>query len=186
MGGTIVGRMRWRALDREGEDSCTLTRLDGGWMLVGHARFHDASGWAALDYVVRCGPDWTTNSADISGIQGDARVGLCILRIGSDWQVNDVLQPQVAGATDIDLGFTPATNLMPLRRLPQIGRLPCRVAWLRDPTGRIEPLDQTYTRQRGGVVLYHAEQTGLTTQLRVNEQGFVTSYPGFWKARTLA
>ncbi len=182
MSGTVLCRMRWRALDREGEDSCTLTRLAGGWMLVGHARFHDANGWAALDYVIRCGPDWTTTSADITGSHGDLRVALRMKRTGAAWQMNGVLQPQVAGATDIDLGFTPATNLMPLRRMPQIGRLPCRAAWLPAPTGAPEPLDQVYTRQRGQVVQYHATQTDYTTQLRVNEHGFVTLYPGLWEA----
>ncbi|WP_146584676.1 putative glycolipid-binding domain-containing protein [Puniceibacterium confluentis] len=183
MSGTVISRMRWRALDRGGEDNCALTHLDGGWMLVGHARFHDDLGWAALDYVIRCGPDWTTNSADITGTHGETRVALRVVRTGAAWQVNGILQPQVAGATDIDLGFTPATNLMPLRRLPQIGRLPCRAAWLRVPTGAVEPLDQTYTRQRGHIVQYHAEQTGHATQLRVNEHGFVTHYPGLWEVQ---
>ncbi len=183
MSGSIICRMRWRALDREGQDTCTLTRLDGGWMLVGHARFHDPAGWATLDYVIRCGQDWTTRSADITGSVGEARVALRVVRTGAAWQVNDVLQPQVAGATDIDLGFTPATNLMPLRRLPQIGRLPCRAAWLRQPTGTVEPLDQVYTRQRGQVVQYQAEQIAFQTQLRVNEHGFVSLYPGLWESQ---
>ncbi|SNR37644.1 putative glycolipid-binding domain-containing protein [Puniceibacterium sediminis] len=181
MSGTVICRMHWRALDREGEDSCTLTQLTGGWMLVGHAQFHHSHGWAALDYVVRCGPDWTTTSADITGNHGDTRVALRLVRSGAAWQLNGVVQPQVAGATDIDLGFTPATNLMPLRRLPDIGRLPCRAAWLRDPSGTVEPLDQVYTRQRGHVVQYRAEQTGYSTQFRVNEHGFVTQYPGHWE-----
>jgi hypothetical protein len=88
----------------------------------------------------------------------------------------------LAGARDIDLGFTPATNLMPLRRLPDVGRMATRAAWLREPGGGLTVLDQSYTRERGHLVSYHAEQTGFSTQLKVGPHGFITLYPGFWEA----
>ena len=34
-----------------------------------------------------------------------------------DWKLNDVPVPELAHCVDLDLGFTPATNLMQLRRL---------------------------------------------------------------------
>ncbi len=177
-----VATLHWRALDRSGEDSCRLSQLPSGWMLVGHARFGIDGDWSALDYVVRCDTDWHTTSADISGLHGGDKIALHVLHLGNDWTVNDAPQPQLAGAVDIDLGFTPATNLMPLRRLPDIGRMTVRAAWLRSPDLPLEPLDQTYTRARGGLVHYTAAQTGYQTQLKVNEHGFVTLYPDLWEA----
>ncbi|KMK65934.1 putative glycolipid-binding domain-containing protein [Puniceibacterium sp. IMCC21224] len=181
MTGTPIASLHWRALDREGEDTCRLVRLDAGWMLIGHARFRDGPNFAALDYVIRCGLDWLTSSADITGTFADASVSLRILRSGLHWTLNGAPQPDVQGATDIDLGFTPATNLMPLRRLPEIGRIATRAAWLRGTDAALSPLDQTYTRARGGLVEYSAEQTNYATQLVVNPQGFVTRYPGLWE-----
>ena len=177
-----MAKARWRALDRDGEDSCRLARLDAGWMLVGHARFRDARGWAALDYVIRCGDDWLTQSADITGTHGGADIALRLARCGQDWTLNDAQQPQVRGAEDIDLSFTPATNLMPLRRLPEVGRLTTRAAWLRLPGPRLDVLTQSYIRERGGLVAYEAEETGFHVQLRVDEHGFVVQYPGLWEA----
>ena len=98
------------------------------------------------------------------------------------WTLNGVPQPHLHGCEDVDFAFTPATNLMPLRRLPDIGRMTVRAAWLRSPDLPLEPLDQTYTRARGGLVHYTAAQTGYQTQLKVNEHGFVTLYPDLWEA----
>ena len=80
MNGETVATIHWRALDRDGEDKCRLARLDLGWMLVGHARFRDATGWSALDYVIRVGADWCTTSADITGDYGGEAVALRLAR----------------------------------------------------------------------------------------------------------
>ncbi|KUF10523.1 putative glycolipid-binding domain-containing protein [Pseudoponticoccus marisrubri] len=183
MSGETIATMQWRALDRDGEDKCRLARLGAGWMLVGHARFRDGTGWAALDYVVRTDGDWRTTSADISGEYGGGAVGWRLLRDPTGtWQLNDTAQPQLDGAEDVDLGFTPATNLMPLRRLPEVGRLSTRAAWLRLPGPQVGILTQSYTRERGGLVAYEARESGYRTHLAVDAQGFVTTYPGLWEA----
>lgn len=182
MSGQTVASVHWRALDHAGEDRCRLVQMAAGFMLVGHARYVDAGRDVALDYVVRCGADWLTESADVTGVFGGDPVALRILRGADGWQVNDRPQPGLGEARDVDLHFTPATNLMPLRRLPDVGRLEVRAAWLRDLSGTLEPLDQVYTRGRGDVVQYEAVQSEFTTQLQVGPDGFVTLYPGLWEA----
>ena len=177
-----IAKAHWRALDRDGEDTCRLVDAGAGWMLVGHARFRDGHGWAALDYVIRTDADWFTTSADITGDYAGETVGWHLARSGADWSLNDRLQPDLTGAEDIDLSFTPATNLMPLRRLPQVGRLSTCAAWLRLPGPLLSPLYQSYTRERGGLVLYEAEETDFKTHLKVDAHGFVTHYPGLWQA----
>uniref|UniRef100_A0A2A3JV73 Glycolipid-binding domain-containing protein n=1 Tax=Alloyangia mangrovi TaxID=1779329 RepID=A0A2A3JV73_9RHOB len=117
-----LATIRWRALDRDGEDKCRLARHEDGYMLVGHARFRDGTGWAALDYVVRCGPDWLTRSADVTGTAGGEEVRTRLTRQNGAWLLNGEEQPGLSDCTDVDFAFTPATNLMPLRRLPEVGR----------------------------------------------------------------
>ena len=182
MSGQTVTTAHWRALDRDGEDRCRLARMARGWMLVGHARFRDGTGWAALDYVLRCDEDWHTLSCDVTGTQGGGDVALRLERKGADWRLNDEPRPALAGALDVDLGFTPATNLMPVRRLPEVGALTGRAAWLRVPGPLLDPLHQTYRRERGGYIHYAARETGYSTHLAVDEHGFVLDYPGLWEA----
>lgn len=184
MTGHAVATARWRALDREGQDTCRLYRADHGWMLVGHARFRGGDGFTALDYVVRCDAEWHSISADVAGIQEGLEVNLRITRENQTWFLNEVAQPQVSGATDVDLSFTPATNLMPLRRLlasDQASEV-SRAAWLRYPQADLLPLDQTYGRTGvAGDFSYKAQQTGNASRLHIGESGFVTRYPGLWE-----
>ncbi len=184
MTGQTVATITWRALGREGRDTCRLARADHGWLLVGHARFHDSGGFAALDYVLRCTEDWQTLDADIAGTHGDDDVKLHIDHRQGAWRLNDTPQPGLEDAIDIDLSFTPATNLMPLRRLArqQDDALTTRAAWLNYPVLALAPLDQTYARTATyGQVDYTARQTRYATTLEVNDAGFVTAYPGLWQ-----
>jgi uncharacterized protein len=56
-----------------------------------------------------------------------------------------------------------------------------QAAWLRFPTFTLEPLAQTY--RRVGVQTYRYETLAgeFVKDLTVNDAGFVTHYPGFWK-----
>lgn len=174
----------WRALDREGEDTCRLSHASHGWLLVGHARFRDESGFAALDYVVRCDEGWHTLGADVAGVHEGREVRLRILREAGAWEVNGTAQEGLDGAADIDLSFTPATNLMPLRRLMASDGavLEPRAAWLRYPEAALAPLDQRYVATGlPDVFSYSAAQTGFATELTVHSSGFVTLYPGHWE-----
>lgn len=181
MTGETIATMHWRALDRDGEDKCRLARTGGGFMLVGHARFRDGQGWAALDYVVRLDEDWHSLGADVSGDYGGETVAWRLSREGGVWMLNDAALPGLEDAQDVDLSFTPATNTMPLRRLPEVGRLECTAAWLRLPGPKVSALTQSYTRERGGLVRYTAEETEYETHLAVDANGFVTLYPGLWE-----
>ena len=184
MSGETIATVQWRALDRDGEDKCRLARLDQGWMLVGHARFRDGNGWAALDYVIRVNDVWRTTSADVTGEHGGTPVAMRLVRESTGWTVNDEPRPDLNGAEDVDLSFSPATNLMPLNRLPEVGRLETTSAWLRFPGPTVSPLRQSYTRERGGMVRYTAEETGLETHLAVDGHGFITNYPGLWEVES--
>ncbi|MEO0773285.1 MAG: putative glycolipid-binding domain-containing protein [Pseudomonadota bacterium] len=176
-----VATARWRALDREGEDTCRLSQTGEGWILLGHARFRDELGIASLDYVVRCGPDWVTQSVDLAGQHEDREVRAKMVHDHGMWWIDDRKQNGVAGACDIDLSFTPATNLMPLRRLGTED-LHVSAAWLQYPCAKLVPLDQTYARtDLPNVVHYKAEQTSFATDITVDESGFVTRYPGLWE-----
>lgn len=92
----------------------------------------------------------------------------------------------VAGALDIDLGFTPVTNTLPIRRLAlAVGAsAPVQSAWLRFPELRFERLDQTYTRESELGFRYHATVGGQPFVARLDTDAFgrVLRYEGLWEA----
>jgi hypothetical protein len=95
--------------------------------------------------------------------------------------------PAVAGCVDLDLNFTPATNLMPLRRLdlPVGETAEVRSAWLEWPRGILSVLTQRYTRRSATEYDYEADLPGstkFTGVLRVEPRGWVLDYAGLWQA----
>ena len=89
--------------------------------------------------------------------------------------------PPVEGCIDVDLNFSPSTNLLPIRRLNLgIGdEATVRAAWLRFPTFTLEPLDQSYSRIAEN--RYQYKSASFTAEITVNEAGLVLEY-GVWKA----
>ncbi len=98
------------------------------------------------------------------------------------WLLNGIEQPQVAGCIDVDLNFSPSTNLLPIRRLQLRAGEDARVnaAWLRFPSFELERLSQVYRRLDESTYKYESS-TGFVAELQVNEAGFVTNYAGLWE-----
>lgn len=175
-----IATAHWRRLTGEGgTDRCTLSQVDQGWLLSGQAIWRENGADCALGYVVRCGPDWLSQSAEIVGSGPRGEVGLVLTRATEGWRLNGQLQPGTAGCLDLDFGFTPATNLMPLRRLRGAGPLAVVAAWLPDDHSALRPLEQSYRRSEAGEVLYASP--GFKAALIVDESGFVARYPGLWE-----
>jgi hypothetical protein len=88
-----------------------------------------------------------------------------------------------AGCLDIDLGFTPATNLIALRRLAlDVGHeADAPAAYLAFPELKLERLEQRYHRLTLDKYDYQAPSVGYVGTLEVSEVGFVTTYPGLWE-----
>ena len=177
--------MRWRRLDLPGHDEAQLRNEPESWQLEGHAEFvEDRNRWK-LGYTVRCTPDWTTTRATVKGHSDRGAIEASVVRsaIGG-WTLNGAAVPAVAGCTDVDLAFTPATNLLSLRRLElAVGQEAIVVAaWLTFPEFGLIPLRQRYRRTSKTTYDYEAPELPFAGILTVNPEGFVLDYAGLWRA----
>jgi uncharacterized protein len=173
----------WRRLDSPGHDACRLTRSGSGWRLEGAAVFAWRGRPCQLGYAVDCDALWQSRSAAIEGWLGADDVALRIERTeGGGWTLNGVHQPQAVGLIDLDLGFTPATNLLPIRRLAlAVGQaMPAPAAWLTFPPDRLTRLEQSYERLDQTRYAYRAPAFDYAAVLTVDSAGLVTDYPGLW------
>ncbi|HEX9089932.1 MAG TPA: putative glycolipid-binding domain-containing protein [Anaerolineales bacterium] len=175
----------WRAILLAGHEYCRLVSQEAQWQLNGIAVFTHERLPCRLDYTVTCDAAWRTLSANVKGWLGDTRVSTN-LTTGADqrWYINGVEQPQVFGCIDLDLNFSPSTNLLPIRRLglPIGARAEITAAWLKFPGFTLEPLPQQYTRVEENVYRYESGGDRFVAHLRVNPTGFVLDYPGIWLA----
>jgi hypothetical protein len=175
----------WRRLDAPGHDACRLLRHGGGWRLEGAAVFRCEDGPAALAYEVSCDAAWLTREGAVRGWVG-ARPILHRIERSPDgtWTWNGTEAPVLAGCLDLDLGFTPSTNLLSVRRAAlAVGEAAEGwAAWLDAPGGAVERLRQRYERRAADGYQYEAPRFGYAGLLQVRPSGFVTKYPGLWEA----
>jgi uncharacterized protein len=174
----------WRRLDKPGHEACRFFLHDSSWHVVGTAVFAHNAHPCRLDYVVVCDAAWHTVSGTVQGWVGDETIAIEVsVDAARRWWLNGTEYSTVAGSTDIDLNFSPSTNLLPVRRLElAIGQeAQVQAAWLRFPSFTLEPLDQRYRRL--DAVTYRYESAGgmFTTDLQVNAAGFVALYPHFFQ-----
>jgi uncharacterized protein len=173
----------WRRVDRPGHEAARLFQEGPRWHLEGTAVFLSDGQACRLDYVVVCGPDWRTLSGRVAGWIGTRLVKVEVAADAGRWRLNGADCPAVAGCVDLDLNFSPSTNLLPIRRLGlAVGaEATVRAAWLRFPSFALEPLDQLYRRTGGGTYRYESARGAFVADLRVDAAGFVTDYPGVWR-----
>ena len=177
----------WRKVDHPGHDSCRLFKLANGWRISGAAVFWDEGRPCHFHYDVSADAAWRTQSANVSGFLGKRAVDLRIRRTGgARWEVNGISKKTVTGCVDVDLGFTPATNLIALRRLSlKVGqRAEAPAAYLQFPQMRLVMLPQTYLRVGRAEYEYNAPTVGYAGTLRVLPSGEVTQYPGLFERLT--
>jgi hypothetical protein len=177
----------WRRLDLPGHEIGGVASRDDSWELFGTAIFAHERTPCKLDYIVVCDYGWRTRSARVSGMIGDREVNLGVsVDAGQRWRLNGTDCPAIAGCVDIDLGFSPSTNLLPIRRLAlNVGEeAGVRAAWLPFPSLVFEVLPQAYRREGERTYRYESGGGSFVRMLEVNAVGFVTSYPGLWQAES--
>lgn len=174
----------WRRLDHPGHESALLFSNNNSWHLHGTAVFLYNELHCRLDYQILCDSQWHTRSAQVAGWVGNRLIEHKLV-VDSDqhWFLNDEDSPQVAGCVDVDLNFSPSTNLLPIRRLRlSVGEeQEVRAAWLRFPGFELEPLIQIYRRLDKNIYRYESGGGEFVRELSVNDEGFVTKYPDLWE-----
>lgn len=185
MNTAAIGTILWRGIVLPGHEASGLFSQDSRWHLEGTAVFSHEQQPCRLDYQVICDAAWRTLSAKVEGWLGNTGIDIHIKTDpGHHWWLNEVEQPDVMGCTDIDLNFSPSTNLLPIRRLDlAVGDTEeVKAAWLRFPSFTLEPLLQKYHHLDETRYRYESAGGKFVTDLKVNRSGFVIDYPGIWQA----
>jgi len=182
----VENAMVWKSIFLNGHEYCRVRQDAEFNYLSGAAVFLKEHRPTRLDYSIRCDQEWRSVSAHVSGWHGDEEVNIEITAKNGIWLMNDTEQKDVAGAIDVDLNFSPSTNLLPIRRLNlKVGEeAEVSAAWLRFPSFKLEPLRQIYRRTGENSYRYESGGGTFVKELEVNSLGLVTSYPDIWEAES--
>jgi hypothetical protein len=154
-----------------------------------------------LDYRLDAtGRGFITRALHVEATGADWQRSLHLQRsVDGDWTIDaaasgDLEMPgpggesdALAAALDCDLGFSPLTNAMPIRRHAlhrRDGEVDFLMAWVSVPDLSVEALAQRYThlrvQQDGAVVRYESVEDGdvvFSSDLEVDADGIVRLYP---------
>ncbi|HEX5167120.1 MAG TPA: putative glycolipid-binding domain-containing protein [Thermomicrobiales bacterium] len=173
----------WRGIAYPSMEFFNVHQHAGGWLLTGSVVAVIDDLPLQVNYEVGCDAGWQTSHVDLTLVTaaGERRRRLEAPGDGRWLQTGQPIA-EVAGCIDIDLGITPATNLLPIRRLNlAVGQSADVVAtWVRFPTLASQPLSQRYTRLTEDSYRYESD-TGFSADLTVDADGLVTTYPGGWE-----
>ena len=146
--------------------------------------FLEARRGCHFQYEVVADAAFRTKTAAVVGYLGRKAIDLRIRSAGSGrWRVNGVRNADLDGCIDVDLSFTPATNLLALRRLGlKVGEhAKAPAVYLEFPSLRFTRLPQRYERLGRTTYAYEAPTVGYTGTLHVSSLGAVLRYPGLFE-----
>ena len=140
-----------------------------------------------VKYQVRTGSDWLTRVVRIQFRFDTGGRYLHLSRnLHGQWHVNGTKRPDLANVTDVDIGVTPATNTLPIRRFRlAVGESRNLVAaWVQFPALSVTPAHQRYTRIAADRYLYESLDSGYQAELTVQNDGIVVQYANVWRVLT--
>lgn len=130
-----------------------------------------------LDYDLVTGPDWVTERlvARVRGAEGSHTLELLRAADGS-WTANGEPQPELSGALDCDIEWSPLTNFMPARRL---GGEPLDhlMAFVEVPSLTVRPSPQRYEPIDGRRVRFVSLDSDFVSELELDDDGLIVRYP---------
>ncbi|MED5017310.1 putative glycolipid-binding domain-containing protein [Paenibacillus chibensis] len=171
----------WKRVDGTGMEYC-MHSLGERTSIRGRVIRAEKNESSFVDYSVICDESGNTVEVDIDYIR-QHEVQTMRLRKDAEhrWTRDGIPLPELDGLLDIDIGATPSTNVLPIRRLGlKVGdSAEVTAAWVRFPEFDVMPLQQIYTRLQDGEYEYRSV-SGYTALLKTDAEGIIHEYEGEW------
>ncbi|PJF39264.1 MAG: hypothetical protein CUN54_09090, partial [Phototrophicales bacterium] len=108
----------WGNPAENNHDCCSLFQIQNGFQLQGMAILLANNLPMRVAYRIACTSEWKTQLVELDVWKGNSQQ-LFMLRVDEQqrWWLDDTELSQFRGLIDVDLGFTPATNTLPIRRM---------------------------------------------------------------------
>lgn len=179
----LLQSLLWNRHDLPSLEHGRLYRHHHGFTLTGMVVASLEGRPLHCSYEVETTSSWQTRKVKIKLSIGTEVQSLHLEREDDGrWWDGDTELTAFAGMTDVDLGITPSTNSLPIRRLKlRPGESASMTAvWIQFPSLTIAPLPQQYTRTGEYTYRYESNDGAYQADLEVDEHGLVTKYADVW------
>ena len=173
----------WQGVETGALDRCRLAAGPEGLRLSGTVLTAEFGTPLDVRYLVEAGPDGLTRRVELALDGGAVHRVLVADGVGRwRWEGGPELA-EVAGALDVDLTVTPATNTLPIRRLAQLETgqaADLQMAWVQFPG--LEVLASAQRYQRLAADRWHFSTGDFHAELLVDPDGLVLDYGGLFRS----
>jgi uncharacterized protein len=145
----IEHHVLWHCALLASSEYATLRESESGYQLRGLTVLPRENVPCHVSYEVSIDREWYPFAAIVVCEIPSGALRIALSLIAEDrWAIDGTPAPRLLGCRDLDLGWTPVTNTIPIRRLglPVGGTARIMAAWIRFPELDIVPSEQRYTR----------------------------------------
>lgn len=171
-------RAAWRRTDEVlADEHCTLAVRDSGLSLIGTVLGSEGGLPVRVEYRILADAAGLTTAVHVRELRGFDQRTLTLERSAKGaWTVNGAPEKGLKGCTDIDLGCSPSTNTLPIRRLRlAVGASSTiQAALVTFPELEVVKTAQTYTRLDEST--YRFALGDFVAELTVDDDGLVAAY----------
>lgn len=165
-------RLLWNGTDEWRQELCELTLADDGLVATGAQLGNTPKPYrAAYELEVRGG--WVTRRLRVEV------AGVGTLELRHDGKGTWSGAQGLDGVVDVDLAYSPLTNVMPVRRHAlhaEPGAVDLELAWVSLPDLKVHRSAQRYEHLEPGRVRFSSGD--FSADLELDEHGLVVRYPG--------
>jgi hypothetical protein len=173
----------WQGVETGALDRCRLEAGPDGLRLSGTVLTAEFGTPLAVRYLVEAGPDGLTRRVELELDGGAVSRVLVADGAGRWWWEGGAELAEVAGALDVDLTVTPATNTLPIRRLADLAvgqAAELGMAWVQFPHLSVIPSAQRYERLAAD--RWRFSSGDFSAELVVDPDGLVLEYSGLFRS----
>jgi hypothetical protein len=164
-----------------GSEYSSVERKGACWSLTGTLARRVKEGTMAANYSIRTDLGWRTREAQVESLLNGRHAEVRLQVRQGRWFVNGKAREDLTGCVDVDLGASPVTNTLPIKRTGlSVGeKVDLTAAWVRFPALDVVPLRQSYERLRPSRYIYRSSN-GFKAELITDGFGLVKKYGHYW------
>lgn len=173
----------WKRFDERGEERCGFACHEGSCGTEGVGAVAINGSGFVFQYRIETDEGWRVRRAGIvTRLGADEFTAMIERNDEGAWTIGGVRTPRYDRCEDIDLGFSPSTNTLTLKRLALVvgETRTTRAILVTEPELMLSMVKQSYHRideQR-----YEYRVGDFSVVITVDEDGLVVDYPGMFKA----
>jgi hypothetical protein len=145
---------------------------DESWATARFTATAEGAGWMRTVRMERAAGRWRVTTAEQGQFAGALKPAASSAAHAPGIEDPDRLEDVL----DVDLGGSPLTNTLPLKRLRLTGTATVATAWVLPPSLAVVREEQTYTRLSENRVRYASDS--FEADIELDERGYVRDYPG--------